>query len=431
MGHKIPIQMIANSIILPTEQPIDIQDIKRALVTYDKIYIPSPDDRELIPSNTYTNSLFASLNLPTMPIGMPDGPIKPLGKVDNYDLLFEKVIDECKFALAQGSIEILGAPKYTETVTLGATPIPEDTPNPFFTYINYRQMSENSEFVNLMSKGLDRIQYDKIRDANSLLPSGRENEEQSVNGQKRPPKAMLSATGLEKDKEELLSKMCHTRIGTLVKYLGYSFIKDLHPFTTDVGYAGVISKLEFNFVGTVESIETNEELLKRQKRLSALHNVMVSEYIDPERINKLDVKQILKLRTKAWGKTQENRKLLIADLDEIALDCENNDKFKRACELKFDEFLKTTEDYRHEIDKLKLMIIFDANVFAYITYPEYQLLEKLLKAPSFETLLIVGGLGIQYAKQHIGTLMDIIKKAEERRRATGYGIYSSYKYLLN
>lgn len=423
--------MIANSIILPTEQPIDIKDIKRALVTYDKIYIPSPDDRELIPSNTYTNALFASLGFPTMPMGMPDGPIKPLGKTDNYDLLFEKVINECKPALDQGSIEILGAPQYTETVTTLAAPIPEDTPNPFFTYINYRQISENPEFIQLMSKGLEKIEFDKIRDINSLLPSGRENEEQSVNDQKRAPKAMLSSTGLEKDQEELLSKMCHTRIGTLVKYLGYSFIKDLHPFTTDTGYAGVISKLEFNFIGTVESIEANEELLKRQKRLSALHNVMVSEYIDPERIDKLDVKQILKLRTKAWGKTQKNRKLLITDLNDIALDCENDDKFQRECQRKFDEFLKTTEDYRHEIDKLKLMLIFDANVFAYLNYSEFQLLEKLLKAPSFETLLIVGSLGIQYAKQHLGAIMDIIKNAEERRKATGYGIYSSYKYLLS
>ena len=56
--------MIANSIILPTEMPIDIHDIKRALITYDKVFIPSPDDRELIPPNIYQNTLFASLGFP-------------------------------------------------------------------------------------------------------------------------------------------------------------------------------------------------------------------------------------------------------------------------------------------------------------------------------------------------------------------------------
>ena len=58
--------MIANSIILPTELPVDLHDIKRALLTYDKIFIPSPDDRELLPPNTYQNALFASFGLPIL-----------------------------------------------------------------------------------------------------------------------------------------------------------------------------------------------------------------------------------------------------------------------------------------------------------------------------------------------------------------------------
>lgn len=423
--------MISNSIILPTEQPVDIQDIKRALITYDKIYIASPDDRELIPSNTYQNALFASLGFPTMPFGMPDGPIKPLGKIDNHDAMFEEVLTLCKDALDQGSLEILSAPQYTQTATFGATPIPEDTPNPYLTYFNYRQISENPEFVKLMSYGLRELQLNKVRDIDSLLPAGRENEEQSVNDQRRPPKAILDSADLDKERAELISKMCHTRIGTLVKYLGYSFLKNLHPFTTDVGYANVISKLEFNFTGTIESIDTNEELLKRQRRLASLHNLIISEYVDPQKIDALNIKQILKLRTKAWGKTQENRQILMSDLNEIALDCESDDKFERACKIKFDAFLQTTEDYRHEIDKLRLMLLLDANILAYINHSDFQLLEKLLIAPSFETLLIVGGMGIQYAKQHLGTIMDILKKADERRITTGYGIYSNYKYLLH
>lgn len=422
--------MIANSIILPTEQPIDIHDIKRALLTYDKVYIPSPEDRELLPPNTYQNALFVSLGFSPMPFGMPDGPIKPLGKIDNYDEIFEKVIHECKGAISQGNIEILGAPKYEQSVTFGATPVPDDTPNPIFTYINYRQISENPDFVNLMGKGLEKLNLNNVKDLSKLSPTGRESEEQSVNDVKRPPKALLEKEGTDKDTIQLLSNLCHSRIGALVKYLGYSFNKQLHPFTSDVGYANVISKLEYNFIGTVESIQSDEELIKKQKRLATLHNLILSEFIDPVKLDALDINQILKQRTKAWGKTQENRAKLITELNEIALDCGSDLKFERACETKFNDFLKVASDYHHEVDKLKIMLLFDANLFFFMKGQEFQLLEKILKAPSLETLLIVGGMGILYAKQHLASVLDIVKKAEERREATGYAIYTNYKYLL-
>lgn len=423
--------MIANSLILPTEQPVEIHEIKRALLTYDKVYITSPDDRELLPPNTYQNALLASLGFQTMPIGMPDGPILPLGKVNDHDRFFELIINECKDAIKQGSVEILRAPKYHETVTLFAAPIPEDTPNPFFTYINFRQISENAEFVKLMSQGLNKINLQKVGDISSLVPNGRESEEQSVNDQKRPPKALLDTSVHDKDTIAVLSKMCHARIGSLVKYLGYCHNKGLHPFTTDIGYANVISKLEYNFIGTVEGIETSEELIKKQKRLSALHNLIVSEYIDPVKVDRMGINDILKQRTKAWGKAQENRNKLITELNEIALDCDSDDRFQRTCNNKFKEFLKVSADYQHEVDKLKLMLLFDANLFFFLKGPEFQLLEKILKAPSIEALLIVGGLGIHYAKQHLSAILDIIKLAEERRQATGYAIYSNYKYLIS
>ena len=291
--------MIANSVILPTEQSIDIHDIKRALLTYDKIYIPSPDDRELIPPNIYKNAVFASIGFPIMPFASNFGPVKPLGKTEDYEKQFEKTIRECRDAISQGTIEILGAPRYEEGFSIGVTPIPDDTPNPFFTFGNYRQMVENQEFVDLMSKGLMQIYFDKVKDISKLAPSGQEDEEQTVNDFKRPPKAILKIENRDNASIEQLSRMCHTRIGALVKYLGYCYNKQLHPFTTDIGYANVISKLEYNFVGTIENIESDELNLKRHKQLSSLHNLILSEYIDPTRIDEMNVNQILKQRTKA------------------------------------------------------------------------------------------------------------------------------------
>ena len=198
--------MIANSVILPTEQPINIHDIKRALLTYEKVYIPSPDDRELIPPNVYKNAVFNSMGFPVLPIAIHFGPVKPLGKTDNFEEVFDKTMSECKDAISQGTIELLGAPKYEEGFSLGGTPIPPDVPNPFFTYNNYRQIAENEEFVKLMSKGLAEIDFDKVNDLTKLIPTGQEDEEQTVNDTKRPPKVILNLSDRDSETSDKISK---------------------------------------------------------------------------------------------------------------------------------------------------------------------------------------------------------------------------------
>jgi len=79
--------MIDNALIIPTESPYDSESIKRALMTYDKVYLFSPDDRDIIPSNIY-------MQLTTgMPLGMPMEPVRPLGKTANYDEAFANYND--------------------------------------------------------------------------------------------------------------------------------------------------------------------------------------------------------------------------------------------------------------------------------------------------------------------------------------------------
>lgn len=60
---------------------------------------------------------------------------------------------------------------------------------------------------------------------------------------------------------------------------------------------------------------------------------------------------------------------------------------------------------------------------------EFLLLGYYIRSPSIETLLIAGSAGFKYAKQHLNSILDIVKKAEERREASGYAIYTNYKYV--
>jgi hypothetical protein len=359
--------MIANSLLIPTEKPVTENEIKRALLTYDKVYIPSPDDRELIPPNTYQNVVFKSLGFPAFPFSHGGGPVKPLGKVDNFDDNFQLVLDKCKKALSQDSIKILNPPKYDQSFTIGAIPVPDDTPNVLFTYLNYRRLSEQEDFVNSVYSGIKDLDLDSVADISELIPAGSEDKNQIVNDVSRPEKKKLNIKKLDEDKINLLSGMCHARLGTLVKYIGYSFIKKLHPFTTDFGYANVLSRLEKNFIDTVNEIEEESEFIARQKKLNVLQNIIFNEYIDPKVIDSLSVDQVLKLRSKAWGKAHSNRKKLFQELNVIARDDITVEEFENICRNKFEEYLNIASDYQHEVDKLKIKLMMDASIFFYLT----------------------------------------------------------------
>ncbi|MGM0463818.1 MAG: hypothetical protein ACQEQW_04090 [Bacteroidota bacterium] len=61
------------------------------------------------------------------------------------------------------------------------------------------------------------------------------------------------------------------------------------------------------------------------------------------------------------------------------------------------------------------MLLFDANLFFFMTGQEFLLLGKFIKAPSIETLLIAGSPGFKYAKQHLNSILDIKKKQRKTR----------------
>lgn len=423
--------MINSTLIIPTESPIAIDDLKRALVTFDKVFLPSPEDREFIPPNVYDNVRIKSLGFLTMPFGGTTwGAIRPLGKVEGYDQSFEKLLDKSKHLIKEGKVEILGAPKYTqETTSLGVTP-PADTRSPLFTYVSYRTLSENQEFVDLIALGLEKIDFTRTRDLSQLSPSGHEDTEITINDVTQAPKAKINKQGLNDDENKVLTRIAHARIGSLVKYIGCCQDKGINPFTTDKGIASVISKLEFQFVGNINQIEEALDVVKKQKRINTLQNFIFKEYVDPQKLQHLSLTQIIKLRTKAWGKNREGKFRLWGAINKIAMSCETDSEFERECKKHLNEYFKASEDYRNEVDKLKLSIVFDANLLAFLNTEGYELIERILKAPSFELLLILGGLTAKNAKGNIPGIIDLLDRSKELNRTSGYAIFNNYKYLV-
>ena len=94
--------MVRSAYLAPTETPIRSVDVKRALLTYDRVYIANPGDRDLIPPQSF----MMALGMPPF-MGFNRGPVRPLGKSAKYDDTFDQLIDELDIARRDGCVEVV------------------------------------------------------------------------------------------------------------------------------------------------------------------------------------------------------------------------------------------------------------------------------------------------------------------------------------
>lgn len=424
--------MIANSLIFPIEKPPRLIDIKRALLSYDKVYLPSYDDRELIPPNAFAS---ASSPMGFFPLGINVGKVRPLGKVKNYDLTFERTMTAAKDAVNQESLVVLDTPKYEENLTIGAIPMPENTPNPHFVYQVYRQLSANPEFIMAVSRGLDQIGSLSENDLENIAPSGADDNQMQfyVNGKPAlglPTQALYNGFTNNEEERLLLTKLCLARLGAVVKNLSICQIRALHPYTSDPGIASVIQLLNNNTNKVYDRYKEQDSLLEQQNRLSRLHNIFISEFINPKKLEDLSIKEVLRLRTKAWGKSREARNELEKKLRIIAIENPDSEKFESSCRNEIKDYLKKQSDWLNEVDKFSVQILSGLGLL--ITVPSgSEFIIKLFSTPSLETTLLIGGAAFfTLMQKYVPELLDILKNKQDLEESAGFALFRPYSYIV-
>lgn len=422
--------MIDSTLIIPTEKPYNPNHVKRALLTFDKVYLFSPDDRDIIPSNMYTRLTTG------MPMGVPMGPVRPLGKSDNYDYDFERLIQDFDLAIKQESLSILKKPIEEQSMTIGGIPVPEDTPPPDFVFGNYRNLISNPEFISVVSRGIDNSLLRTTKNIDTLAPSGQEDMSFDfyVNGQKiiqTYQKAQFDGFCSSEEERAILTRVCHARLGFLMKSIGYCDMKGINAYTTDPGLAGTIQLLERNYQKVVKEAQTPDNILARLNNLNKLENLIFSEFIDEDILNSLSLKDVLEFRSKAWGKANEGKYALKNTLREIALENTDPDSFIKTCQIEIDKYIKERANYEHEVDKLKIRLF--CNFGAIITGSSLgaPLLEQLIAAPSVGLMVGLGSaIAFIYGERRFPEILDILKKQEEFQSLKGYSLFKPYQNLV-
>ena len=227
--------MIYEALLVPHEDPTSLLGIKRALLAYDKVVLIDPADRELIPPQSFVMAAFG------MPMfGINAGSVRPLGKTLGHDDRFEKVIDSCKSAIAQGLIVVRSTYERVseQHFTIGGVETGGYPLNVRMVLGLYRGLANSQEVLSAaVSSDIDRVKRDlKLSDDIACTGSG--------DGQINDIPELPLAAAFENEVNGIqLTQIARGRIGAVVKYAGYCEAKELVPVFNSSAYARVLASV--------------------------------------------------------------------------------------------------------------------------------------------------------------------------------------------
>src|SRR6476661_3083458 len=407
-----------STLILPTEQCVTPGVIKRALLNYEKVYLKNPDDRDFVGGNDLLS--IANGSTIGMSLGMA-GPAKPLGKESGHDLKFEKVLAEFKPALEEGSLVIMET-RWEFNLNSAGMGYRID-PLHLYVYSWYRDMVTNEEFIKAASRGLN-TSWLKTNNYDELAPTGGED---SIRYDDEKLNNKLPYLGRFHTEEErvILTRMVHARLASISRNLMVCDLNGLVPFTDNIGYSAVIRQMQSNFSTLVEEANDGSSELESLDLVGKVEKVMFSDYLDQDKITKMPVKGILKLRTKIWGKYGESKQALEKTLLSIALETKDVTAFEKCIKEQFDKFLKENRDYIHERNTLGMQLACD---FAKVSVPVAGLAQRFVSAPSLGFLMSLAcPLAAILLEQRLPEIRKILKQQKEITSLPAYNLYNYFK----
>jgi len=418
--------MIYETLIAPHEAPSSLRDIKRALLTYDKVKIIDPDDRDVMPSNTFWSSI---IGLPLF--GMDMGPIRPMGKTPGYDISFQETIDACKPAIEQGLVEVISTYEKQETTsfTIGGIPTGGYPLNTQFVFWLYRSMSQNQDYLKSAITTNKSSLLKNINAADGISLEGR--GDGGIND--IPALPLIEDQSLDDDQNKFITQIARARIAAFIKYSGFCEMKNLVPiFPSDV-YGDMISKLLNNAQLALSNVEDDTYWLRRNRVLELCHE----EFLKEDKLDSLSIKEVITLRTKVWGKQAEAREKLFESICKIAQEIEEDSKFEKAAQKLIEKYRQVSVNLELERRNLHFKIKCDIGigiltVGTTVGTAGLAGLLTQLQSPltSMGLTLAAGGMWfLKKSKEYVPALRELKAKEETMKRGAGFGLQNYYSRI--
>lgn len=417
--------VIPPAVLVPTEGAPTALEIKQALLTFDTLALFHPEDRELIPRGTLSA---VQMGMPLF--GMDTGPVRPLGKAPGYDQDFEQMLEDCRIAMKQDKLYLLPyeQPKLG-VFTIGGIHVPEGSPNPHWVYNVYRALSEDPAWVTNVQVGVDQS---LLREHADLVapPSADEGQfTQYVNGQEvrsSAPLAAISYEGLDEETVLALARLAHARLGAVVRTIAVSELRELTPLADRPGASHALSDLGQQLSRAAADSVQDPDVIRY---IGRVHRVLINEEIDVDALASMSVKDVLKMRSRAWGRANEGREQFLRAVRVLALECTDDEAFDERVRAEVDAYRAATEEREADLRRLLRM----SAAVGGGTATNNAIVTALTAATSVSTAvaIVATGLLAGVGGVAVSEVPDYRTASGKYRSSTAYAIGKPYKRLLS
>lgn len=361
------------------------------------------------------------------------GPVRPLGKIDGYDEQFGRVVEQASAAIKQGSLVILDTPSNSDEVTVGFKPPDPDWPNPPLVYALYREMATSDEFLRTISRGLDAIALQSLDNLDALAPIGVDDRgfKQWINTTELPPPPPAAIyPGLVGSEEELAfySRLCLARLGSIAKNFIRCHDKNLVPFSGDLGIASTIQLISRNCSTALASVSAeNSEQESYIRRLGIFDNLVVSKYIRSDFAQSMAVSDILRLRSKSWGKSDEARIHLSRTIKELSLECQSDTDFNNSCVSEIEKYRKAKADHEAELSAFRIRLMCDIGIASCGISAGMEIAQRIFRVGSYESALVAGAALIKKVQEYAPHVQKLIDESKAMKDLAGFALMRTYQ----
>jgi hypothetical protein len=412
--------MIYEALIVPHESPPTLRQIKRALLTYDKVILIDPADRELFPRNAFFMAIMGS---PI--IGIDTGPVRPMGKTIGYDERFEETLDFCRSAVVQQVLTVASTFNVPQRagVTLGGVPLGGYPLNPTLVYQLYRGLASSQELLAASLDGDVARLRQELQTTDGLAMKGA--ADGSLN---QGPVLPIAEVVSNNECFEQLTQIARARIAALLKYCGFCEARNVVPVFGTPFYGKVLASILARARAFLAAGDRDGTHIRRSRVLDLAHE----EFLVDERLDPLSVDEVLRLRSAAWGHQAKAREQLFEAIFRIAESSSNDGSFLERAAAEIREYRKASEALVRERVSLHMSIKCDLGVGALAGSTALIGLLSQLESPlqSIAITLAAGGVwGLERAKEYVPKLQEIQAQTAELKRGAGFAVHDFYSRL--
>jgi hypothetical protein len=410
--------MIYDALITPYEQPVSLREIKRALLTFDKVVLVDPADRELMPRTAYMSTIIG------MPLfGIDTGPVRPMGKAAGYDERFERTIEFCKPAITQGLLEVRRTFETPTEFSIGGVDTGGYPLNTVAVYALYRAMAESQEYLHAALGNQIELLESEHRLNPEIALKG-----QADNGVNEVLPLPMAEAGFARENPEALTLIARGRLGGIVKYAGYCEAKGMVPVFNSHAYGPILAILLNRVRSFLQAGDRDGEYIRTSRVLNLAHD----EFLLDERLDALSLDEVIKLRTRAWGNQATAREALFQAAYDIARDSVPSTDFESRVRVEIAKYKAESSDLLKERSSLKLSIKCDLGVAALgsgaAIVGNLSQIESPL--PSIAMTLALGTMwALERAKEYVPKLKEMQAQSASLSRGAGLALHNYYAEL--